>query len=86
MNQTIKQLKQEVKEELISGILPFWLERMQDNVHGGFYGRICGNGNLHTDAEKGAVLNARFFGLSLLLIAFWVNLIICVWQHVPSVN
>ena len=32
---------------------------MQDNVHGGFYGRICGNGNLHTDAEKGAVLNAR---------------------------
>ena len=59
MNQTIKQLKQGVKEELISGILPFWLERMQDNVHGGFYGRICGNGNLHTDAEKGAVLNAR---------------------------
>lgn len=59
MNQTIKHLKQEVKEELISGILPFWLERMQDNVHGGFYGRICGNGNLHTDAEKGAVLNAR---------------------------
>ena len=32
---------------------------MQDNENGGFYGRIDGNNQLHPDAEKGAILNAR---------------------------
>ena len=36
-----------------------WLEKMQDNENGGFYGRIDGSGVLHPDAEKGAILNAR---------------------------
>lgn len=42
-----------------NNILSFWLQLMQDNEHGGFYGRIDGHGNLCADAEKGAVLNAR---------------------------
>ena len=39
-------------------ILPFWMTRMLD-PRGGFYGRIDGLGNVHPEAEKGAILNAR---------------------------
>ncbi len=55
----IEVLKQEVREVLERNILPFWIDRMQDNEHGGFYGRIDGNNVLHADADKGAILNAR---------------------------
>lgn len=47
------------KNELTDNVLPFWIEKMQDNEHGGFYGRIDGNEILHPKANKGAVLNAR---------------------------
>jgi mannobiose 2-epimerase len=47
------------ENELENNILSFWLSRMQDAEHGGFYGRIDGNGTLHPQANKGAVLNAR---------------------------
>lgn len=49
----------EFKKELTDNILPFWIEKMQDTEHGGFYGRIDGNEILHPKANKGAVLNAR---------------------------
>lgn len=39
-------------------ILPFWMTRMPD-PRSGFYGRIDGLGNVHPEAEKGAILNAR---------------------------
>lgn len=55
----INQLRSEVAEELTSNILPFWMNRMTDEVRGGFYGRITGDGILMPDAEKGAILNAR---------------------------
>ncbi len=42
-----------------NNILRFWLDKMQDQEHGGFYGRIDGNEVLHPEAEKGAILNAR---------------------------
>jgi len=47
------------KQELTENILPFWIEKMQDDENGGFYGRIDGNNILHPKANKGAVLNAR---------------------------
>ncbi len=47
------------KKELTQNILPFWIDKMQDTQHGGFYGRIDGNNRLHKDANKGSVLNAR---------------------------
>ena len=56
---TLKTLKSEMQDVLQSNILPFWINRMTDNENGGFYGRIDGNGILHPDAEKGAILNAR---------------------------
>ena len=51
--------KQEVREVLEDNILRFWIERMQDEEHGGFYGRIDNNNVLYADADKGAILNAR---------------------------
>ena len=52
-------LKSEVKEELVTNILPFWMTKMIDSQNGGFYGRIDGSGRVHEDADKGCVLNAR---------------------------
>ena len=47
------------RKELTDNILSFWIEKMQDNENGGFYGRIDGNDILHKHANKGAILNAR---------------------------
>ena len=55
----IKTMKQEMLDVLESNILRFWLDKMQDHENGGFYGRIDGQGVLHREAEKGAILNAR---------------------------
>lgn len=55
----IEKLKQEAREVLEHNILRFWIDRMQDNEHGGFYGRIDNNNMLHSEADKGAILNAR---------------------------
>ena len=52
-------LKNEMQDVLEQNILRFWLHRMVDEENGGFYGRIDGQGNVHSDAEKGAILNAR---------------------------
>lgn len=46
-------------KELIDNILPFWMEKMQDHEHDGFYGCIDGRQVLQARANKGAVLNAR---------------------------
>ena len=59
MNEQIAILKQEVEDVLTQNILPFWLDKMTDREHGGFYGRIDGHMQLHPEAEKGAILNAR---------------------------
>lgn len=50
----IKKMKQEMEEELVSNILPFWINRMTDEVNGGFYGRITGREEVKPEAEKGA--------------------------------
>ncbi len=52
-------MKQEVREVLENNILRFWIDRMQDEEYGGFYGRIDNGNVLHKDADKGAILNAR---------------------------
>ena len=55
----INSLKKELDDELIHNILPFWINRMQDMVNGGFYGCINGKGKVIKDAHKGSVLNSR---------------------------
>ena len=52
-------MRQEMQDVLQQNILCFWLEKMQDHEHGGFYGRIDADEVLHPEAEKGAILNAR---------------------------
>ena len=52
-------LKQSCRQLLEDNILSFWLNKMQDEEHGGFYGRRDGHDQLYPEAEKGAVLNAR---------------------------
>ena len=59
MNQRVDMMKLEMQDVLENNILPFWLNKMIDREHGGFYGRIDGSGQLHPEAEKGAILNAR---------------------------
>ena len=59
MNGRIDMMKLEMQDVLENNILRFWLDKMIDEEHGGFYGRIDGNGQLHPEAEKGAILNAR---------------------------
>ena len=48
-----------MQDVLQQNILRFWLEKMIDHEHGGFYGRIDANEVLHPEAEKGSILNAR---------------------------
>lgn len=55
----IRSMRKEMEAELTGNILPFWMNRMIDEVNGGFYGRITGTGVLMPEAGKGAVLNAR---------------------------
>ena len=52
-------MKREMQDVLEHNILRFWLDKMMDYEHGGFYGRMDGEGELHPEAEKGAILNAR---------------------------
>ena len=47
----------EVRENLTSGILPYWL-KLKD-PRGGFYGEVSSNGTILYDAPRGVILNAR---------------------------
>ena len=51
-------LAMQVKKELTTDILPYWIKRM-NNPEGGFYGRISGEEQLDTDAPVGKILGAR---------------------------
>ena len=55
----IQMMIREMQDVVENNILHFWLDKMVDREHGGFYGRMDGNGVLHPEAEKGAILNAR---------------------------
>lgn len=52
-------IKDEVRQCLTDNILPYWINKVEDHENGGFYGRIDGHDNVHPEAEKGAILNAR---------------------------
>ena len=56
---TIQTMKKEMRDVVENNILSFWMSRMVDTEHGGFYGQMTGEGFLMKDAAKGAILNAR---------------------------
>lgn len=55
----IQTIKSEMQDVLHENILRFWLDNMQDEEHGGFYGQMTGDGRIVKDAPKGGILNAR---------------------------
>ena len=55
----IETMKKEMQDVVENNILHFWMNKMVDREHGGFYGRMDGKEVLHPEAEKGAILNAR---------------------------
>ena len=59
MNDITRNMKAEMLDVVENSILSFWLDNMQDEEHGGFYGRMRGDGTLVKDASKGCILNAR---------------------------
>jgi cellobiose epimerase len=59
MNPLIKNLRAEASQELTQNILPYWMNKMVDEVHGGFYGRRNGNDELIKLSDKGVILNTR---------------------------
>ena len=48
---------EEVKDNLLTNILPYWL-RLKD-PRGGFYGEVSADGKVDRDAPRGVILNAR---------------------------
>lgn len=48
-----------MKDVLENNILNYWIDKVKDEENGGFYGRVDGNDQVHPEAEKGAVMNAR---------------------------
>ena len=59
MEDNLLTLKHQVTDELTQNILPFWMTKMADNIHGGFFGQITGENQLIESAPKGGILNAR---------------------------
>ncbi len=59
MDSKIEIFIRELDDELRRAILPYWMKRMVDKEHGGFYGQIDGNDQIRQSAPKGSVLNAR---------------------------
>lgn len=49
----------EIRNELISNILPYWMNKMVDVEQGGYYGKRAGDDILVKDAPKSAILHAR---------------------------
>lgn len=55
----MEELKKQFRNCLENNILNYWLTKVIDNEHGGYYGRVDGHDKVHSEAEKGAILNAR---------------------------
>ena len=51
--------KQEVEEELVEHILPFWIN-LQDKQNGGFFGEVDYDLNINKEGDKGVVAATRF--------------------------
>lgn len=50
---------EEILHDLHTNILPYWMNRMIDHEHGGFYGGRNGHDVLEPEAPKGIILNTR---------------------------
>ena len=55
----MQDFRQKAEAELLSNILPFWLENTIDDDYGGFRGQISNDLTADPRAAKGIILNAR---------------------------
>lgn len=55
---TLTKLRDEVKKELLTDIIPFW-RGLRDDCYGGYYGWLSYDLKLDEKAEKGCILNSR---------------------------
>lgn len=62
MVEKINVFKQELREEFIGHMLPFWMN-LKDDENGGFYGLVDFNLSLDKKADKGCILNSRILWL-----------------------
>ena len=51
-------MKEEIKDQLVSSIIPFW-KNLRDDEFGGYYGYMGYDLKLDKKAEKGCILNNR---------------------------
>ena len=49
-------MKEEIKNHLVSAIIPFW-KNLRDDEFGGYYGYMDYDLKLNKKAEKGCILN-----------------------------
>lgn len=54
----LRKMSHEMRKELVSNILPFWM-RYRDGVNGGFFGRVRNDGSFDSTAPKGIVQHSR---------------------------
>lgn len=59
INPLTKNLQAKASQELTQNILPYWINKMVDETHGGFYGRRNGHDELIELSDKGVILNTR---------------------------
>jgi mannobiose 2-epimerase len=55
----VQGLRQKVETELLSDILPFWINNTIDDQYGGFRGQVANDLATNPHAPKGLILNAR---------------------------
>lgn len=56
--EALKIMRDEVKQELLTDIIPFW-KKLRDDNYGGYYGWLSYDLKLDEKAEKGCILNSR---------------------------
>lgn len=49
---TMEELKKQFRDCLENNILNYWITKVTDHEHGGYYGRVDGHDNVHPEAEK----------------------------------
>jgi mannobiose 2-epimerase len=52
-------LSTQMQQELRQNILPFWLNKTRDLDHGGFFGALTNDCQIHNEVERSLVLCAR---------------------------
>ena len=58
-SEILVKLRDELKEEFVTDLIPFWTEFVLDEKNGGFVGRVTWDKRKIYEADKGGILNAR---------------------------